>query len=131
MGRSEIFRFSKNNKYISNIDQPSRINANGCDDWCSITFSKDQNIVKNLKFSHSGCILSRASINALMEEIENKTLEEANNILKDFRNMILGNQVSRKLSDKLLEFKKFSKYSLRHSCLLLGCNLMLKILNES
>ncbi|OAL10721.1 hypothetical protein A6V39_01500 [Candidatus Mycoplasma haematobovis] len=131
MGRSEIFKFSKVSRYISKEDKPVRISTSACDDWCSITFSKDSNIVSNLKFSHNGCILSRASINVLMEEIENKTVEEANAILKGFKNMILGKQIPKVLSEKLLEFKKFSKYSSRHACLLLGCDLMLKILNES
>ncbi|AEG72555.1 NifU-related protein [Mycoplasma haemofelis str. Langford 1] len=133
MPRREIFRLFRSNKYLGKGGESSNgvdlIESNGCNDWCNISFSNTGKI-ENLKFDHRGCLISRASINALLEAISNKTISEAKAILLNYKSMIMGDSYEF-LSEELLLFKKIAKYSSRRSCLLVGCNFLIKRLDES
>ncbi|AEW45063.1 NifU-like protein [Mycoplasma haemocanis str. Illinois] len=131
MSRLEIFRLFRSDKYLSKEEYNGSdlVNGNGCNDWCNINFSNTGKI-ENLKFDHRGCIISRASINALLEAISNKTVSEAKEILLNYKSMIMGGSYE-SLSDELLLFKRIAKYSSRRSCLLVGCDFLLKRLDES
>lgn len=131
----EIFKLGTNKRYETKKNRiKSQLGIKGsteCDDWCEISIATVEPQLSNIYFSHRGCLLSKACINAIVSAIENKTKEEALSILFSFRRMLSLSVVPEDLPENLKLFCKFAKFPSRRECLLLGCNLIIRELNGS
>lgn len=131
----EIFKFVSLKKYeVKNqksCEIPLKNYTNSCEDWCEINIATKEPYIANIYFSHRGCLLSKACINAIISSIEHRTREDALNILFLFMNMLSTSEASPSLPDELKMFQKFSKFSSRKQCMLMGCKAIIKELNES
>lgn len=134
MNRKEIFNLGKNKKFdfsgsLNNFSSKSRKNRD-CDDEFRLSIASVTPVLDNIKFSHNGCLLSRAAMNALIEVIQGKTAEEAIGILEEFKKFIQGFKIREILPEKLLLFKKFAKFPARHECIFLPCDIILDFLKN-
>ncbi|GCE63347.1 iron-sulfur cluster assembly scaffold protein [Candidatus Mycoplasma haematohominis] len=134
LNKLKIFNLGISKKYekkLPYINVPTRASKTSmCEDWCEISIATVEPVISNIYFSHRGCLLSRACINAILHSIENKTKDEALNILFSFRKMLSTGIASPSLPEELKLFCKFSKFPSRKECLLLGCNLIVEELNS-
>lgn len=130
----KIFELGEEKKYNSKKNSleviPRSSKTTNCEDWCEISIATVQPVISNIYFSHKGCLLSRACINAILFSIENQTKDKAIEIISSFRRMIKTSIPHERLPDRLKLFAKFAKFPSRRNCLLLGCNLIIEELNS-
>jgi len=62
-----------------------------CGDKITVSMDIEDNIIKDIKFVGTGCSISLASASMLTEELKGLSVSEANLKIKDFLNMIMGN----------------------------------------
>jgi nitrogen fixation NifU-like protein len=62
-----------------------------CGDHIKLTLEvDDENVVRDVKFSGSGCAISVASASMMTQELKGKTLDEANRIIADILLIMRG-----------------------------------------
>lgn len=136
MTKMEIFRLSKIKKYeVVGIekfkeDLTIKTKKKDCDDWFHVTIREINPNIKDIKFSHKGCLLSRSAMNAIIESIEEKTTSEAIDILINFKKMIAGDKFEFDIPERLLIFKRFIKFPSRRHCICIGCDTILKVIKK-
>ena len=66
-----------------------------CGDKVSLTlFVDDDDIIKDIKFSGEGCAISVASASLMTEKLKGKKLSYAENMFKDFTDLVKGSEDS-------------------------------------
>lgn len=135
MNRREIFNLGRSRKFeISNSVFKNfflkKTKNRDCDDEFCLHISSLKPVLQNIRFSHNGCLLSRAVMNAAIETIQGKSIEEAVSILEDFKKFIKGFRTGEILPERLLIFKKFSKFPSRHDCIFLPCDTILDFIKN-
>ena len=75
--------------------EPHNKSADGhnplCGDNLKLTFLlNDQNIIEDIKFTGEGCAISLASASLMTEKLKGKKIEVAEEIFKDFTNLVSG-----------------------------------------
>ena len=61
-----------------------------CGDTIEVTLTIDRNVIKDLKFTGSGCALCLASADLMIETIKGKTIDEAEDLVKHFHQVMLS-----------------------------------------
>ncbi|CBZ40873.1 hypothetical protein MSUIS_07800 [Mycoplasma suis KI3806] len=118
------FSFDKEEKEDLNL-----VDFKSCQHY--ISFQCELNpLIEKIKLSCKGCILFRASSNAICLEIEGKTKEEALKITKKFLDMLDGKyERAQEINEKYLElFWKFQHSTTRKECLKSGAQEILNYL---
>ena len=77
--------------------EPHNKSAHGhnplCGDKVSLTlFIDDDDIIKDIKFSGEGCAISVASASLMTEKLKGKNLTYAENMFKDFTDLVKGSE---------------------------------------
>ena len=81
-----------------------------CGDKVSLTlFVDDDEIIKDIKFSGEGCAISVASASLMTEKLKGKKLSYAENMFKDFTDLVKG-------SDSLYALKGVKDFPMRVKC---------------
>ncbi|MBE7410712.1 MAG: SUF system NifU family Fe-S cluster assembly protein [Leptospiraceae bacterium] len=99
-----------------------------CGDELEIFMNIENGIVKEVKFQGKGCSISQSSASMMVDAIEGKTKEEAMNLIKKFKGMILEDQepdFNEELED-LSSLKGVKKYPVRVKCAVLPWNTLEK-----
>jgi nitrogen fixation NifU-like protein len=90
-----------------------------CGDHIKLTLEVDNDgIVKDLKFSGSGCAISVASASIMTDEIKGKTVEEAEAIIEDVLETMTGKREPDSLDKHgdLVALKGVIKFPVRVKC---------------
>jgi len=73
-----------------------------CGDKLTVYLHIQKNVIQDISFIGCGCAISQASASLMTEAIMNKTVEEADDLFKQFHNMLTLDEASSSLSlDKL------------------------------
>ncbi|AFO51940.1 hypothetical protein MHLP_01800 [Candidatus Mycoplasma haematolamae str. Purdue] len=124
---ADLKRFTVEKKEKTPIDYLSE----GCQDEVEVSIEQLHPCIARIKLILKGCVISRASTNAVCLEIEGKSSEEASKIVNSFLLFLDRKECDLTcLSDRLKLFERFSSSKSRYSCLRKGALLIQKILQE-
>ena len=91
-----------------------------CGDNLKLTFLlNDQNIIEDIKFTGEGCAISLASASLMTEKLKGKKIEVAQEIFKDFTNLVSGSDEDLKVlneEDSLYALKGVGAFPMRVKC---------------
>ena len=117
----------KNPRNKGELEKPD-LRAEGDNPFCGdaiqidILLNDDRQVVK-VAFSGNGCSISQASASILSEMIKGKSIEEIENLVRLFRQMIHGENLSETEIDVLGELQSLhgvTKFPIRIKCALLA-----------
>ena len=109
-----------------------KANANNisCIDNINIYIKLDGNIIIDAAFDGEACAISTASASIMIKNIIGLTIEEANNYLKNFENMIYEKNYNKELMGEALVFDDICKQESRKTCATLAYRGLEKIINK-
>ena len=87
-----------------------------CGDKISLDLIIDNDIVKEIKFTGSGCAISTASSSILTESILGKKIEEIRDLFEKFHGLVTKDNVENNNLGKLSVFEGVKKYPARVKC---------------
>jgi len=108
-----------NDGELANPDIESILENASCGDTLKIQLAiKNETIVAG-KFTSTGCAISRAAADIILDEIVGKSKKEAKALLKNYRAMILGEKYSKEQVGNLVALQDIAKMPARTKCALL------------
>ncbi|MDG1545215.1 MAG: SUF system NifU family Fe-S cluster assembly protein [Candidatus Poseidoniia archaeon] len=87
-----------------------------CGDKISLDLIIEDNIVKDIKFTGSGCAISTASSSILTGYILGKETSEIRHLFEEFHELVTTDRTDNKNLGKLLVFEGVKKYPARVKC---------------
>ena len=104
--------------------EPHNKSADGhnplCGDNLKLTFLlNEQNIIEDIKFTGEGCGISLASASLMTEKLKGKKIEVAEEIFKDFTNLVSGSDEDLKVlneEDSLYALQGVGGFPMRVKC---------------
>tara|TARA_B110000014_G_scaffold264087_1_gene263280 strand:+ start:345 stop:782 length:438 start_codon:yes stop_codon:yes gene_type:complete len=113
-----ILDHNKNPRNKGNIDEHTN-HADGhnplCGDKIALDLIIEDNLVKDIKFTGSGCAISTASSSILTEAIIGKEISEIRHLFEDFHELVTTDIEKNNLG-KLSVFEGVKKYPARVKC---------------
>ena len=94
-----------------------------CGDQVVLTMDMDDGHIAHVAFQGQGCSISQASASILTDHLEGKTLEEAEDLVRTFKGIMAGEEVTEEQEDELGEIVALQgvrKFPIRIKCALLG-----------
>lgn len=101
-----------------------------CGDKITISMNIEDNIISNIKFVGTGCSISLASASMMTNELKGSSIEEAQEKINNFLNMIMGKEFDKNLLEDSIALENISKLPARVKCATLGWKVTEKILNN-
>ena len=120
----------RNNGEIENCYKLEMLNPS-CGDKIIVSVKLVDDIIDDIKFSGIGCSISMASASMLTEELKGLTVESANVKIKDFLNMIMGNEFNEDNLEDSIALQNISQLPARVKCATLAWKITEKILEDS
>ena len=120
----------RNNGDIENSYKLEMLNPS-CGDKIIVSVKLVDDIIDDIKFSGIGCSISMASASMLTEELKGLTVESANVKIKDFLNMIMGNEFNEDNLEDSIALQNISQLPARVKCATLAWKITEKILEEN
>tara|TARA_B100001057_G_scaffold297505_1_gene297771 strand:- start:1502 stop:1939 length:438 start_codon:yes stop_codon:yes gene_type:complete len=93
----------------------------------------DNNIIKDIKFTGEGCAISIASTSLMTQNLKGKSLDYANNLFKDFSNLVTGGNDKLELiteEDSLYSLKGVGAFPMRVKCATLSWHAFKSAIDE-
>ena len=87
-----------------------------CGDKISLDLIIENNIVKNIKFTGSGCAISTASSSILTEAIIGKEISDIRHLFEEFHELVTTDNLEPNNLGKLSVFEGVKKYPARVKC---------------
>ena len=100
-----------------------------CGDKITVSINLVDDIIEDIKFVGTGCSISLASM--LTEELKGLSVEKANAKIKDFLNMIMGNEFNEENLEDSISLQNISQLPARVKCATLAWKITEKILEEN
>ena len=120
----------RNNGEIENCYKLEMLNPS-CGDKITVSVKLVDDIIDDIKFLGTGCSISLASASMLTEELKGLSVSEANLKIKDFLNMIMGNDFNEDNLEDSLALQNISQLPARVKCATLAWKITEKILEEN
>ena len=125
---------SYNKKKLSDADYCEIGHNPNCGDEITLELKLKDNKIKDMAFNGHGCAISQASTSIMIDTLKGKTIEEAQEIIKTFIQMIkretTDEEELKKLEDAIA-FKNVSHMPARVKCALLAWRTLEDILNKN
>ena len=105
-----------------------------CGDKIHIYLKVNDSIVTDVSFQGSGCAISKASASLMTSEIKGKSTKEAEEIFKNFQDLITGKLGENQGKDKLGKLAVFSgvqEFPVRVKCATLAWHTLNSALHEN
>ena len=102
-----------------------------CGDKITVSINLVDDIIEDIKFVGTGCSISLASASMLTEELKGLSVEKANAKIKDFLNMIMGNEFNEENLEDSISLQNISQLPARVKCATLAWKITEKILEEN
>ncbi|MDQ0567437.1 iron-sulfur cluster assembly scaffold protein [Mycoplasma yeatsii] len=117
------------------LDNPNAISkllkSNTCADQLTIQVLIESNIIKSVRFQGSACVVATSSTDILINEIKNKTISQALDIIYKYKDLIdNGNLTNINDLNELVVFKNIYKQKNRILCASLPINGLIEILKD-
>ena len=120
----------RNNGVIKNSYKLEMLNPS-CGDKITVSMKLVDDIIEDIKFVGTGCSISLASASMLTEELKGLSVEKANTKIKDFLNMIMGNEFNEENLEDSISLQNISQLPARVKCATLAWKITEKILEEN
>ena len=110
------------NKGITNEQGFEKVNMNNdsCIDEVDVEIKIEDNIIKHIHFDGEACAICTSSSSIMTETLKGKTLEEANNIIDNFYNMIDDKEYDKDVLEQACVYDDIAKQPNRKKCALLA-----------
>lgn len=122
------------NKRKLNAADFSQIGHNpNCGDEITLEMKVENGIIEDMAFSGHGCAISQASTSIMIDTLKGKTIEEAQNIIKTFIDMIKREEQDEeklKILEDAIAFKNVANMPARVKCALLAWHTIEDMLNK-
>ena len=102
-----------------------------CGDKITVSMKLVDNIIEDIKFVGTGCSISLASASMLTEELKGLSVESANVKIKNFLNMIMGNDFDEDNLEDSISLQNISQLPARVKCATLAWKITEKILEKN
>ena len=123
-------KYPRNNGAIENSYKLEMLNPS-CGDKIIVSVKLVNDIIEDIKFLGTGCSISLASASMLTEELKGLSVEKANAKIKDFLNMIMGNEFNEENLEDSISLQNISQLPARVKCATLAWKITEKILEEN
>lgn len=124
---------SYNKKKLDSADYCEMGHNPNCGDEIELELKLNGDIIEDMAFTGHGCAISQASTSIMIDTLKGKTIQEAQEIIKTFIEMIKREEKNeeelRKLEDAIA-FKNVSNMPARVKCALLAWHTIEGILNK-
>ena len=109
-----------------------KVNSNNesCIDNINLYLLVEDNIIKDLKFDGEACAISTSSTSIMTQNLIGKTIEEAENYINNFENMVHEHDYDEVLLQEGIVYNEIYKQNNRKTCALLPYIGIKKALNE-
>jgi len=107
------------NKGLSDDERYHKLHLknSSCGDDIYIQVLIEDNMIKDVRQNGTGCSICCSSASVMSEVLKGKTLDEANEIIEDFYNIIKGEEPKNEDSlDEAIVYQGVSKYPARVKC---------------
>ena len=91
-----------------------------CIDDIYLFLKIENNIIKKCFWNGNSCVITASSTDIMCELVTNKTITEANKIIKEYLNMISGKKFNKKILKEAIVFVNVSKQLARIKCATIG-----------
>ena len=116
------------------IEDDSYIKANTNNDSCideiNLMVKIEDGVVKDIRFDGEACAICTSSTSIMIETLLGKKVEEVENILINYSNMIEGKEYDESVLENTIVYSDISKQPNRKKCALLSWWGIEKILNS-
>ena len=109
------------NKGLINDETYLKINMNNesCIDEIDLMVKIEENIIVDIKFEGEACAICTSATSIMIETLIGKTLEEAKNILENYKNMIDEKEYNEEILENAIVYNDIAKQPNRKKCALL------------
>lgn len=104
------------------------MDSTSCIDKIYVQAKIENNILVDVCWHGIGCAISKASTSIMSELLKGKTIEQANEIIKNYLAMIHEEEYDASILDEAIVFMNTSRQAARIKCATIGWNGMNKIL---
>ena len=104
------------------------MDSTSCIDKIYVQAKIENNILVDVCWHGIGCAISKASTSIMSELLKGKTIEQANEIIKNYLAMIHEEKYDESILDEAIVFMNTSRQDARIKCATIGWNGMNKIL---
>lgn len=119
------------NKY-KGPDNYIKINTNSesCIDNVDIYYKIENDIIKDICFDGEACAISTSATSIMIKELIGKTIDEAETILENYKNMINEKEYDEDVLNELNAYSEIYLQPNRKTCALLPFKSLEKVLSE-
>lgn len=133
--RKKIIDHYQKPKYKYLIDEKEVISyeqeSKNCADKILLQVKISHNVIKKISFTGYGCTISIATADIFCQELENKSLLVASNIINNFIAMIDNKEYNDKCLNDLIVFYNLKDHQIRKKCALLSASAFKTIINNA
>ena len=125
------YRKPRNKGTMENADRTVAMRNPLCGDEVDLQVALSPDGIADLKFTGRGCSISQASASMMTQLVKGKSIEEAEEIRRKFREMVMGDQslAADPSLGSLRSLVGVSKFPARVRCALLAWNALEKAVN--
>ena len=126
------YQDARNKGIPSDVDNYIKINSNNvsCIDNIDIYVKLDGNKIVDIKYEGEACVIAISSTSILSSLLIGKTIEEANDILKNYYNMIEEKEYDSTILEEANVYDDIYKQPSRKTCATLFARGFSKLINE-
>lgn len=104
--------------------------SDSCIDDIKVQLKVSDGVIEDARFDGIACTISTASTSILTDLVIGKTIQEANEILTNYRDMIFEHEHNDDILEEAVVFENVSKQANRINCALIGANGIKQLLDE-
>ena len=105
-------------------------NSESCIDNLDFMMKIEDNVIKDIRFDGEACAISTSASSIMIQSLIGKTVDEAKDILNNYKNMIQEKEYDEKLLGELVVYDEISKQPNRINCALLPSVAVEKMLEK-
>ena len=122
----------RNRGIPSNIDGYIKVNSNSesCIDNIDIYVKLTDNVIEDIKFEGEACVIAISSTSILSDMLIGKKIDEVENILRNYYNMIEEHEYDKELLGEACVYDDIYKQPSRKTCVTLFARGIEKIVNK-
>ena len=120
------------NRGLIDDDSYIRVNTNNesCIDNLDISYKIEQGVITDIRFDGEACAISTSATSIMIKMLIGKTLEEAEEIVKNYHNMLDEKEYDKELLGELCVYDEIYKQPNRRKCAYLPFESFEKVTKE-
>lgn len=116
----EHYKSPRNKGDLPNPTVSIDLNNPTCGDEITLMLEVEDGTIKQARFSGQGCSISQASASMMTQAVQGKTVDEAEEMVERFKQMMHGDEEAGKPLGDALALHGVSKFPVRIKCALLS-----------